>query len=129
MPIEACQFGVKGGLPAKLLLHAFTWHSTKGNIQCVVNLPACGSVPTSAGSWPNFGFEEWFLAVVVYPRIAATGILTFVPSRYSSSLLLLDIEYCTWSNSNSELIIFPSGDENCCGPFSPDKAEDLVEAV
>jgi hypothetical protein len=111
-PIMGCQLGLVSGWPIKRLLHAFTWHSIRGNISTMIELPGCRLTPISNGHWPDYGFEEWFLAVAMYPRWAAAGMLTFVPFGFHSSLLLLDIEYATWANPKSELIIFPTG--SCC---------------
>ncbi|RYD25997.1 MAG: hypothetical protein EOP87_23470 [Verrucomicrobiaceae bacterium] len=97
------------------LLHAFTWHSIRGSISTLVELPGCSPRPIGSGYWPDVGFDEWFLSVVMYPRLAAQGMLTFVPTGTRSSLLLMDIEYVTWANPKSELVIFPSG-SSCCGP-------------
>ena len=112
---RGCHMGLVGGWPMEKLLHAFTWHSMRGNIPTLVELPGCGPRPIGNGCWPDTGFDEWFLSVVMYPRLAAGGMLTFVPSGTRSSLLLMDIEYVTWANPKSELVIFPSG-SSCCGP-------------
>jgi len=110
---RGCHMGLVGGWPMEKLLHAFTWHSIRGNFSTMVELPGCGPKPIGSGHWPDFGFEEWFLTVVMYPRWAAGGMLTFVPTGTHSSLLLMDIEYVTWANPKSELVIFPSG-SSCC---------------
>ncbi|MES2476507.1 MAG: hypothetical protein V4640_12060 [Verrucomicrobiota bacterium] len=124
-----CQIGAEGGWPMERLLHAFTWHSRRGSLPTLVDVPGCGVMPINHGYWPDFGFEEWFLTVVMYPRMAGAGMLTFVPTGASSSLLLLDIEYATWANPNSQLVIFPT--ESCCGPVRSKlagyPADDVVE--
>lgn len=107
--------GLVGGWPMEKLLHAFTWHSMRNKFPTMLALPGCNPRPIGSGYWPDFGFEEWFLSVVMYPRLAAEGMLTFVPTGTHSSLLLMDIEYVTWSNPRSELVIFPAG-TGCCGP-------------
>lgn len=108
------QMGLVGGWPMEKLLHAFTWHSIRGNFPTQIELPGCSPTPISRGYWPDGGFEEWFLTVAMYPRLAAKGLLTFVPAGTHSSLLLMDIEYVTWANPKSELVIFPAA--SCCGP-------------
>lgn len=113
-PFFSSQMGFKGGWEIQKLLQAFVWHSMRGLLPMVVEMPGCSPRPVSSGYWPDQGFEEWFLAVAMYPRVAAEGMLTFVPAGFNSSLLLLDIEYATWSNPQSELIIFPAG--TCCAP-------------
>lgn len=112
---RGCHMGLVGGWTMEKLLHAFTWHCIRGNIPTVVELPGCAPRPIGSGYWPDVGFEEWFLSVVMYPRLAAQGMLTFVPTGTRSSLLLMDIEYVTWANPKSELVLFPSG-ASCCGP-------------
>ena len=112
---KGCHLGLVGGWPMEKLLHAFTWHSIRGTVSTIIELPGCSPRPIGSGHWPNPGFEEWFLSVVMYPRLAASGMLTFVPGGTRSSLLLMDIEYVTWANPKSELVIFPSG-SSCCGP-------------
>lgn len=112
-PFIGCQIGSRGGWPMKLLLHAFTWHSRRGTIPYEVEVPGCGIRPISEGRWPEFGFEEWFLGVAMYPRMAAEGFLTFIPGSGRSALLPLDVEYATWANPNSQLVYFPV--DSCCG--------------
>lgn len=112
---RGCHMGLVGGWPMEKLLHAFTWHSIRKNFPTMIGLPGCGPKPIARGHWPDSGFEEWFLTIVMYPRLASEGILTFVPTGTRSSLLLMDIEYVTWANPRSELVIFPSG-SSCCGP-------------
>lgn len=107
-----CQLGARGGWPMERLLHAFTWHVMRRTIPDVVEVPGCGVRQINHGNWPDFGFEEWFLTVVMYPRMAGGGVLTFVPSSARSALLALDVEYVTWSNSDSQLVYFPV--ESCC---------------
>ncbi len=114
LPFMGCQFGVQGGgLDARKLLDAFTWHAIRGNIDPMVIFPGCGPLQIQAHKWPSYGFDEFFMTVAAYPRLAQLGMLTFVPSFVKSQILTLDVEYVTWGNSNSELVYFPSG--SCCG--------------
>lgn len=106
------QVGAKGGWEMARLLHAFTWHMIRGTIPLAVEVPGCGMYPINNGAWPDYGFEEWFLTVVMYPRMAGAGILTFVPASAHSALLTLDVEYATWSNAESQLVYFPVA--RCC---------------
>ena len=117
-----CHLGGVGGWPMKLLLEAFTWQMQRGTIQGMVEVPGCGLHPINHGEWPNFGFEEWFLTVVMYPRMAAGGILTLVPASVNSTLLCLDIEYAVWANPNSQLVFFSNG--NCCKTSKKPSDED-----
>ncbi|MBK1835723.1 hypothetical protein JIN78_16795, partial [Roseibacillus ishigakijimensis] len=110
-PFVGCQFGVQGGLleDVRLLLDAFTWHAIKDRLDPSVIMPGCGPVPLGNHRWPSYGFDEYFLNVAAYPRLAQEGMLTFVPSGASCLLLSLDVEYCTWGNPASELVHFSSG--------------------
>jgi len=114
LPFMGCQFGVKGGLlGVRELLDAFTWQCQQGNVDPSVFFPNCGPLPIQSHLWPSYGFDEFFMTVAAYPRIAQEGMLTFVPGTTSSQLLTLDIEYSTWGNPASEVVYFPSG--SCCG--------------
>ena len=113
-PMIGCQLGATGGWPMERLIHAFTWQVRRGAILPVIEMPGCGLVPAADCGWPDFGFEEWFLGVVMYPRMAGAGMITFVPAGAKSTLLLLDIEYATWSNPESQLVFFPVA--GCCAP-------------
>ncbi len=114
LPFMGCQFGVRGGLmDVRKLLDAFTWHVRNEKIEPLVIFPGCGPLRIQAHSWPSYGFDEYFMTVVAYPRLAQHGMLTFVPSFIKSQILALDVEYVTWGNPNSELVYFPSG--SCCG--------------
>jgi hypothetical protein len=131
LPFMGCQFGVQGGLmPTRQLLDAFTWHAIRGNIDPMVILPGCGPLQIQSHKWPSYGFDEFFMMVAAYPRLAQHGMLTFVPSSAKSQLLALDVEYVTWGNPSSELVYFPSG--NCCGvdmdvPVMDEPPESTIE--
>ena len=103
--VMACQFGSSTSLPVSTLMRAMLWHTRRGTlpVECRkghVKLRAFGS------NWPDYGFDEWFLSVAVYPRIARSGVLTFVPwnDRRLNHWFALDIEYVTWANPRSEII-------------------------
>ncbi|MEJ6580416.1 MAG: beta-1,6-N-acetylglucosaminyltransferase [Akkermansiaceae bacterium] len=114
LPFIACQFGVKGGLLEVVeLLKAFTWQCLRGAVEHTVMMPNCGPLPLRLHTWPDYGFDELFLAVAAYPRLAQDGMMTFIPGASASQLMSLDIEYVTWGNPASEVIYFPSG--SCCG--------------
>jgi hypothetical protein len=112
-PFKGSHLGISGGWPMEQLLHAFTWHFIRGTFPSTIEMPGCSPRPVSTGPWPDDGFEKWFLTVAMYPRWAAAGMLTFVPSGFHSSLLLMDVEYSAWANPKNELVIFPSS--SCCG--------------
>jgi hypothetical protein len=114
IPFIGCQFGVKGGLlEVEELLKAFTWSCVHDKVEANVILPNCGPLPMARQTWPDYCFDEFFMAVAAYPRLAQDGMMTFIPGNGSSQLMTLDIEYTTWGNPASEVIYFPSG--SCCG--------------
>ncbi len=114
LPFMGCQFGVQGGLiDVRELLDAFTWHALHDRIDPHVLFPNCGPLPIQSHTWPSYGFDEFFMNVAAYPRLAQGGMHTYIPGSASSQLLTLDVEYCTWGNPNSEVVYFPTG--SCCG--------------
>ena len=114
-PFVGSQLGLVGGWPMQQLLQAFTWHSLRGTIPRTMDFPGCGERPVNWGVWPNHYFDEWFLAVALYPRFASAGMVTFAPSNLRCTvMLLLDIEYAMWANPNSQMVFVPH--ENCCPP-------------
>lgn len=130
LPFMGCQFGVMGGsLNVRQLLDAFTWHAQRGMIDPVAIFPSCGPLEIQSNKWPSYGFDEFFMTVAAYPRLAQTGMLTFVPTFAKSQLLTLDVEYVTWGNPNSELVHFPV--DQCCGVTrdAPAAAEDESESI
>ena len=114
-PMFGGQFGGSGRLPMQRLMKAFVWHSRRGTIAPTCQVPACGERTIKGASWPDYGFDEFFLIAGVYPRMARKGILSFIPSNARSQLLLLDIEYATWANPRSEVVYFGSNGA-CCAP-------------
>ena len=129
LPFMGCQFGVQGGtMDARQLLDAFTWHAIRGNIDATAIFPGCGPLMIQAHKWPTYGFDEFFMTVAAYPRLAQHGMHTFVPSFAKSQILTLDVEYVTWGNPASEVVYFASG--NCCGVSmeAPVLEETRVEA-
>ncbi|RYD76067.1 MAG: hypothetical protein EOP84_17395 [Verrucomicrobiaceae bacterium] len=115
-PFIGSQIGLIGGWPMQQLLQSFTWHAIRGTIPQKMPFPGCGERVINWGSWPNHYFDEWFMAIALYPRLATSGMVTFVSSSTKSTLLLmLDIEYATWSNPDSQLVFFPGA--NCCSSF------------
>lgn len=106
-PMNACQFGAKGGLNVEELMKAFVWHNERGTMcqDCIVageHTRICGV------DFPNYGFDEWCLLALVYPRLAFEGVLTFIPWNVQSAnqWLAIDIEYVTWANGKSEMFFF-----------------------
>jgi hypothetical protein len=118
-------------LNVRQLLDAFTWHAQRGMIDPVAIFPSCGPLEIQSNKWPSYGFDEYFMTVAAYPRLAQTGMLTFVPTFAKSQLLTLDVEYVTWGNPNSELVYFPV--DQCCGvtrdvsAAAADEIESIIE--
>ena len=104
--IMACQFGSACEVPAARLMRAMLWHTERGSLP--TSCKVAGEVRREAfgGNWPDYGFDEWFLNVAVYPRIALSGVVTFVPwnDRRLNHWFALDIEYVTWANPKSEIL-------------------------
>jgi len=101
-PFCGLRFGAKGGEEASRLLKAFIWHSWRGSIP-PVSCPI-GSGSLNGAAWHESDFDEWFIAVALYPRFAANGLLTLAPAGPVTPLFSLDIEYATWANSESQLV-------------------------
>lgn len=105
-PILGGHFGARGGLPVRELIEAFVWHSARGTLRKTANIPGVGERPIQFADWPGYGFDEWFLLAALYPRLAAEGVLTFIPADARSLLLPADLEYATWANPRSDSVYF-----------------------
>ena len=105
-PILGGHFGARGGIPIRLLIEAFIWHWRRGTLPLTANIPGHGQVPLHFSKWPDYGFDELFQLIVMYPWLAPGGTLTFIPSDARSLLLPADIEYAMWANPRSEVIYF-----------------------
>lgn len=70
-------------------------------------------LPIYGTDWPTYGFDEWFLIAVVYPRLAFEGVLTFssMGSKVLTHYFALGIEYVTWVNPKSEIVLCCETDE------------------
>jgi hypothetical protein len=109
-PINASQFGSLNSCPARLLMEAFVWHNINQSFPTSYVLEGLRENKIAGTVWPDYGFDEWFLLAVIYPRMCFDGVLTFIPWDLPSlgQFFALDIEYCTWANSNSELVYYPN---------------------
>jgi predicted SAM-dependent methyltransferase len=103
-PIIGWPFGTRVKLPIRQLMEAFIWHSLRGNLPLEIHYPGRGVVPIFGTEWPGYGFDEWFLMVAVYPRLAAEGMITDIESAKGGFLLGLDLEYATWANAAHETV-------------------------
>ena len=115
-PIVGCQMGSAKPFPTRLLMEALVWQTRRGGITKLAKPPGALPVTIHGTVWPDYGFDEWFLQVALYPRAAFEGLLTFVPSSAKSQLLPLDIEYAMWANAESEIQYFGWADGGCCAP-------------
>ena len=109
----ACQFGSASPLPTRLLMEACVWGSTNGLLSTNCRV-AMRDIPCFGSTWPTYGYDEWFLNVAVFPRIAFEGVHTLVGYRDKAlnKWFALDIEYCTWANSKSEILLFDDSNPN-----------------
>jgi hypothetical protein len=112
-PINACQFGARGGQPVELLMKAFIWHNRRGTMRTTWQEPGERgdekARPMATTTWPSYGFDEWFLLAAMYPRWAFEGVLTFFHWRQPELGFChtLDVEYVTWANPGSEVFRCP----------------------
>jgi hypothetical protein len=115
-PINACQFGAVGGYPVAHLIHAMLWHTLRGSMPAHCTLspetPSGQGLPVFGTYWPSYGFDEWFLLAALFPRMAGSGVLTFVAcnDRTVNQWFALDIEYVTWANPRSEILYYGQED-------------------
>ncbi|MEO5916371.1 MAG: hypothetical protein ABIS50_19195 [Luteolibacter sp.] len=109
-PMSAAQFRSTKSYPMRQLMRAFIWHNLKGTMPAKCELAGLRENRIAGSAWPDYGFDEWFLLAVMYPRMAYEGLLTFVPWDIPSlgQFFALDIEYCTWASPKSELINYPN---------------------
>jgi hypothetical protein len=113
-PIHPDRFGCVRGMPVRDLLFAFGWY-----VQQAVLVPAdSGSteegealLPLHAkhserqADWYRPDLAEFFLMSAIYPRAAFDGMLSLIEvDDQHSRWQLLDIEYATWANPDSELV-------------------------
>ncbi len=128
-PIARAQFGATSGFPIQRLVEALIWHTKKKSIAKTCTPPGgCGPMPIAETSWPDIGFDEWFLLAALYPRVARKGVLTFANAGATSLILPLDIEYATWANPRSEVVYFGEAAKGCCGPAA-DEAKKKREKI
>lgn len=129
----ACQFGSTSPIPMRILSEAFVWNCLRGHIGKVCSL-GNRVIPIFGSKWPTFGFDEFFLNTVVFPRIASEGMVTFISWNGATvgmqplnHWFALDIEYCNWANSNSEIVFF--GDAAHSGSRLAGSGQDLFTNI
>lgn len=81
LPFLGCHSGMRGGWSVRKLLDAFTWHCRRGTMSSSVNFPGGGQRPVEQTRWPDYGFDEWFLTVALYPRVALLGFSPLCPRQ------------------------------------------------
>lgn len=106
-PYDAAVMGSTKPLPIRLLAEAFLWCCQKGHLRGECRVGG-RNVPIPGSRWPEYGFDEFFLAAAIHPRAAFEGILTFVnwKNHHLNQWFALDIEYTTWANPASEIIFW-----------------------
>ncbi|MBK1835589.1 hypothetical protein [Roseibacillus ishigakijimensis] len=104
-PINPLRFGSCRSYPVRELLGQFLAACEAGEVSSMAQLPWGGSRPIAGARWPHQDFASWFLMSVLYPRMAAEGLLTLVPAEGEWPFLPLDIEYATWANPASEVLL------------------------
>ncbi|RYZ74512.1 MAG: hypothetical protein EOP09_00290 [Proteobacteria bacterium] len=92
----------RDGIPIRTMTEAFIWHARRGTPPLTAKIPGHGEVPLRYSKWPDYGFDEAFQLIAMYPWLAPKGTLTFIPSDARSLLLPADIEYAMWTNPRSE---------------------------
>ncbi len=105
-PLLGGHFGARGGIPIRALMEAFIWHARHDTLPLTAQIPGQGEVTLRFTTWPDYGFDEVFQLMVMYPWLAPGGTLTFIPSDARSLLLPADLEYAMWANPRSEAMYF-----------------------
>ncbi|MBK1884274.1 hypothetical protein JIN85_17780 [Luteolibacter pohnpeiensis] len=106
-PIDHRCFGSCRPIPIRHLLNSFIKDCKSGRFKPICQPPWGGELEIANSKWPETGFASWFLMAAVYPRMAAAGLISIIPHDAGKTMpfLPLDIEYCTWANSDAELIL------------------------
>ena len=103
-PIQACHFGTKVRENMRDLMEAFLWHTRRGTFWEAVCYPQQGIVPIFGTKWPSYGFDEWFLMVAMYPRLAASGFVTSLNTLQTNWSVVLDTDYAAWASPHNVLL-------------------------
>lgn len=111
-PMLGGHFGARSGMPVRKWIEAFIWHTLRGSMPNMAEIPGCGPTPIHCTTWPSYGFDEWW-QLAIYPRLVPRGVLTFIPTDARSQLMPLDIEFTTWGHPRSEVVYFRAGG-GCC---------------
>jgi hypothetical protein len=101
----ACQLGSSMPIPTSVLMPAMLWHTWRGTLARHCSVGGGETVVAFGSHWPDHGFDEWFMNVAVYPHIASSGVLTFVPwnDRRLNHRIAVIIEYVTRANPKNEI--------------------------
>lgn len=132
-PIDPDRFGSIEARPLRDLLYAFTWYAKQAKeAQKSPSLereatvrPLRAKADEQEADWADPDLAGFFLMSAIYPRAASDGMLSLIEADHQhSSWHLLDIEYATWSNANSELLFV-----NPVRRFLPAKPVDFKEST
>ena len=100
--MAGCYWGCRTSVEIVKLLRAFRWLQRRGR------LPICGlhprqrvAMPLFGANWPDYGSDEYFKNIVLFPRLAHPGCMTILQRPPRSLFLLYDVEYVTWANRES----------------------------
>lgn len=105
-PILGGHFGARGGIPIRELIEAFIWHEQNGTLPMTANIPGVGERPLQFAKWPNYGYDEVFQLIALYPWLVKNGTLSFIPHDARSMLLPADVEYALQAHGGSEIVYF-----------------------
>lgn len=128
----AGKFGAAVKLPMRLLVEAFLWNVWRGRMRDYWTVGE-RRIPIFKAKWPNYGFDEFFLNAVVYPRVVSEGVLTLVPwnQRSYNYWFALDIEHCTRANPEAEMIFVgdPKVDQVLSFEWSEEEVSEIVNRL
>ena len=97
-----CYWGSRVRLRIKDLLFAFRVLQSRNLLAKTGRHPRyLEELELFGSNWPDYGSDEYFKNLVLYPRLAQHGILSVMGKPPKSYFLPLDIEYLTWANRNS----------------------------
>jgi hypothetical protein len=100
--MAGCYWGCRVQLPITDLLKAFRWQQIRNQVPRLATHPwKLRKFVLFGSNWPDYGSDEYFKNLVLFPRLAESGTLTIMHKPSRSWLLPLDIEYITWANRNS----------------------------
>jgi hypothetical protein len=106
-PLGGGLYGTRLRLPIRSLLDAFIWHALRGTFPATVRSEEYGERPYFGTRWPGYGFDEWFLAVAVYPRLLRAGVVTYQGAI--TPPLMFPLDRAMVERANPRSIFVPAG--------------------